>query len=293
MLLARQGILSVYYTSPVVFTQRMGLESNIKKITDKSLPECDNSGYTSSTWLRQWQDRFFVSYILNSPAQHFVNVATRRFREVQTIQGAEGFRKDLVADLCHAGQRNFCASRRLEQETVEGCQLVGGDKRDSTSFLDPATERFLALLDESDLDGVIIWGLQRPRNDHTHAFVHSAIHKSLLAALRFSSRVRHICYIQESPSVHIGKLVYQEPSRGRLAKSLVFGSPKHMTWTNDPGFLMLPIEPTSRYIFHGETPRPHSILKKLGFAVEWETWGPGRSHVLTCLHSSHTFLGRR
>ena len=89
----------------------------------------------------------------------------------------------------------------------------------------------------------------------------------------------HVCYVPETSSIDLGRQLYNDPAMGRLAKSLVFASPKHMTWSIDPGLVMLPLESSSRYIFHGETPRPQEVLKRNGYAVEWEAWGPGTSSL--------------
>lgn len=281
MLLARNGILDVRYTSENIFKQVLGEVSLInqrKKVVDS--PICHPKPELFEKSRIEADDAHLLRRINMSSMQELTSIETRRMVDIASPVDAEIRRKFILASLCESGKKQFCIEATNKESDVAAidqfCEVLGGgDERHSA---DPASIAFLSALDEANLDGVVVWGL-RPDTRHTHKYIHMAIHKAVAAALVFSSTPRHLCYVNENPAFDLGRDLYQNESRGRLARSLVVAAPKHMTWTKDPGFLMLPCEATSRYIFHGETPRPHTALKRHGLAVEWEAWGPGESNV--------------
>jgi hypothetical protein len=66
-----------------------------------------------------------------------------------------------------------------------------------------------------------------------------------------------------------------------LANSLVMATPKHVVFiTSDPTFLLMPRDPSSRYVFHDLVPARFQDMKESGHAVlqrDFTTW-PRRKH---------------
>jgi hypothetical protein len=282
MLMGRTRLLNAYYTDTNLFYQGTGT-SMIRIGRDEhegsaSMPVCDkvNASETFANAMKTY-DPLLIKYIEQSSIQEMVSVSTRRMKNAKTIRQAEEMRLDLLVELCNANKTRFCIMTEQEQKTAhrDDCRLIGGRTENST-VADTATQTFLDSMSRANLNGVIIWGLT-PDVTHTHGYIHKAIHKAITAAFEFSSTPMHLCYVRESPSFDLGRDFFNDATLGRLAHSLVFASPKHMTWSNDPGFLMLPLDSTARYVFHSETPRPHTVLKSAGVAIEHEACGPGES----------------
>jgi hypothetical protein len=274
MLLGREGILDEYFTSPRMFVQSSDFESTIHHETPGT-PECDPTGKERSEDVfnkLELYDPYMMARITQSPAQNMISLETRLLKDAPSPATAELGRTQIMSKLCEGGNTKFCEDENLSSLSVENCRILGGSLLNGQVPSEPS-RLFLQKLDEADLDGVVIWGL-RPDQDHSHRYVHESMKGAVEEALIYSERRRHLCYVKETPGFDLGRDLYGDSSRGKMARSLVFASPKHMTWSADPGFLTLPVESTSRYIFHGETPRPHTALKRAGFAVEWETWGP-------------------
>jgi hypothetical protein len=265
MLLGRNGLLNAYYTDANIFDQSK----------EVPIPVCDpvNASETFASAMKAY-DPVLIRHIEQSPVQEVTSVATRRMKNAGTIRQAEEMRRQMLVELCHANKTQFCVVQNITG--AEHCRLITGGS--STTVADAATRNFLDSMSRARLSGVIIWGLT-PDVDHTHRHIHMAIHKAVAAAFAFSPTPMHLCYVRQNPSFDLGRDLYNDTKRGRLADSLVFVSPKHMAWSNDPGTLMLPLDSTARYVFHSETPRPHTVLKSAGVAIEHEAWGPGESNL--------------
>lgn len=275
-ILGRQGLLDVYFTSPRLFTQSDESDSMLRAKEDNVKPVCDPNGDKRAEVLESevpFYDRYIMAKINRSPVQSMVSIETMLLQETETPEAAEQGRAKLLANLCSRGKEEFCVrTTQVQREIAQHCSIHGGGEAAAEADEYPAVMEFLDELEQANLDGVVIWGL-RPEESHSHRYVHSAMHRAVEFALDRSPVPRHLCYVKETPGFDLGTLLYRDSSRGKMARSLVFTSPKHMTWSSDMGFLTLPIEETSQYVFHGMTPRPHEVLKKIGRAVEWETWG--------------------
>lgn len=281
MLLSRNNLLQAFYTSENFFKQDSSLSSLIRDYESKK-PVCYPKMTPQAARLKVRRTRNYdlvlLGRVTQSTMQEKMSVETRRLSEASTAKAAEEGRQNHLASLCDSGKERFCrgATKRLFAEEVHRfCEILGGRGESKYKEADDASKKFVDALNAAGLEGVIVWGL-RPDTGHTHKHIHAGIYRSAQEALAFSPTPKHLCYVPENPVLDLGRYLYQNKTTTKLAKSLVFASPKHMTWSDDPGFVMLPVEDTSRYIFHGEVPRPHTILKKRGLAVEWETWGPGQ-----------------
>ena len=259
LLLARQGILNMYYTDITIFTQDNNTPS---MLTDpnaiRRLPTCDPYQDHMGETLAQAKkyDPIVMERIRESPIQTLVSVETRHLKDAakdHTVEQVEAMRETLMEQLCKSYKSEYCESKGLD--VSKNCTFVGRESTAGFSTPEEATMEFVDRMQASNLNGVVIWALT-PEVHHSHAFMHMAIHRAVLSALRYSPKRMHVCYVPETSSIDLGRQLYNDPAMGRLAKSLVFASPKHMTWSIDPGLIMLPLESSSRYIFHGETPRP-------------------------------------
>lgn len=245
-------------------------------LSDK--PLCDKVGPAASDVSMEkakMYDPILLERILQSPIQQLVSADTRRFLDrSKALNEVETIRVGLMDSRCNSGKTSFCPENEKEVKKIHSyCETLGGTAGADRN-IDVASKQFLDDMDQANLSGAIIWGL-RPEEDHTHAYIHKSLHKALKSAFQYSITPRHLCYVPENGAFDLGQHFLGDPSRGRLSNSLVFASPKHMTWSKDPGFLMLPIDASARYVFHGETPRPQTALKRKGLAIEWEAWGPG------------------
>lgn len=280
MLHSRNRLLKAYFTSENLFHQDESCSSLIRS-TKATKPSC-HPGMTPSAAKIQTRrvknyDSVLLERINKSKFQEMVSVETRRLRDAPTVVDAEASRQQMLTRLCAKKKNGYCVGKG-EQRQVEEihslCLFLGGEGAPYTQA-DPASKQFLGEMDKADLEGIVVWGL-RPDSQHTHRHIHDGVHKAAAAALTFSRKRRHLCYVPENTVLDLGRHLYHNASNGRLSRSLVFASPKHMTWSEDPGFVMLPIEASSRYVFHGQMPRPHTVLQRDGLAVEWEAWGPGK-----------------
>jgi hypothetical protein len=273
MMLGRNNLLNAYYTDKNLFSQALGVSLRTIGPEFRDKPICSPPGESEMiAAASKTYDPVLIQHIQQSPIQELISISTRRMQGATTIREAERMREDHLVDLCNMNKSQFCVELSQTQNIQNDCQLIGGTK--SPRAPDAATLKFLDSMAHAKLSGVIIWGLT-PEADHTHVYIHKAIHKAVKVAFEFSPIPMHLCYVQENPAFDLGRDFFNGTKRGRLVDSLVFSSPKHMTWSNDPGFLMLPLDSTARYVFHGETPRPHRVLKSTGIAIEHEAWGPG------------------
>jgi hypothetical protein len=271
MLLGRTGILNEYFTSPRMFVQASDFESLIQHDTSGT-PECDPKGKEKAEGVfnkLDLYDPYMMARMKQAPVQNMISAETRLLKDAPSPETAELGRVQIISRQCEQGNMKFC--KDASSSFIENCRILGGYQSSDRTPSEPS-RLFLQKLDEANLDGVVIWGL-REDGDHSHRYVHQAIAGAVEEALMYSSRRRHICYVSENTGFDLGRELYGDESKGMMARSLVFASPKHMAWSADPGFLTLPVETTSRYIFHGLTPRPHTALKRAGLAVEWESWG--------------------
>ena len=127
------------------------------------------------------------------------------------------------------------------------------------------------------LRGAVLWGFRNP-TDHTHHFIHQAIHDQLAWAFNHSSdRDLHLCWVDEadfgSAGCSVGKALNQsDPSP--LGHSVVIASPKHMYWSSsDPAVMRLQADPESRYIVHEQPPVQLHGLERQGQLLRWIVTG--------------------
>lgn len=134
----------------------------------------------------------------------------------------------------------------------------------------------LKKIDRLKLNGFVVWDLTE-NYGHTHKYVHRAIYNNFLEAASLSERPLHVCWIDPAFFNHgcsLSKLLkYQTESL--LGRSLVFTSPKHLTYQFDPGLERLPVDKESFYIFHEQIPPKFSQLPKN--VLRWVVRGPDAS----------------
>ena len=174
---------------------------------------------------------------------------------LEAQDGVSGGVKNVVKDAHCVELDQFC-------EWISGSNVEG-----------PEEAQFNKHLDDLGFQTVVIWGLTI-NEGHTHRYIHGALKDAAVRAFRTSMTPRRICWV---PSSTI--LCHEDP----VQNSLVFATPKHMTYTMDPPLKHCPVSSTNRYIFHELIPPQFYDIRTN--VVQWVVRGPdGSSPVLEAEH---------
>lgn len=119
-------------------------------------------------------------------------------------------------------------------------------------------------------------------SQHSHANIHEAIYNNFLDVASQAYDKMHVCWLRTDewdPSCSLGAVlgypdVQSTVSGGDLGRSLVMASPKHMVFGSDPNMFNLPLDKSSRFIFHDMVPTRFEEMRRRGLVVEWVVRGP-------------------
>jgi hypothetical protein len=156
------------------------------------------------------------------------------------------------------------------------CEYRGGGKASSSSGGRFRAEKdLLKAMQTLGLRGFVVWDIW-DASEHTHANLHQAIFNTFLDVASQALEPMHVCWLRidefhKTCSLNVALGV---DGGGGLANSLVMATPKHMVFTSDPTFVLMPRDPSSRYVFHDIVPARFQEMKESGHAVEWIVRGP-------------------